>query len=159
MNTTTTRDEMLHFLRNGETYKGAVARNIKVHSLGLTREQRDACYAALAVEDAHFLSGFNDALDEFSFYHEGHKIYSDGRSGGWLVLHVHGRPFTFNAEDAEDYSDDELRALYETVLDFDQAVNHAVQCFVAHAMENQVVEETIMVPKKVLRFQSVQSPA
>lgn len=152
MNTTTTRDEMLHFLRNGETYKGAIARNIKIHRKGLTREQRDACYAALAVEDAHFLSGFNDALDEYSFYHEGHKIYSDGRSGGWLVLHVHGRPFTFNAEDVEDHSDDELRALYETVLDFDQAVNRACRSFVSFAESNTVVEETVMVPKKVLRF-------
>ena len=50
----------------------------------------------------------------------------------------------------DDMTSDEVRELFKVVWDFDRTVELAVGCFVAHAQDVDVVEETVMVPKTVM---------
>ena len=61
------------------------ANNIKIHRLGLSSEQDDKAYEMLNVD---FWEEIRGPIDDFT-YDQGHRytICSNGRSGGYLVLH------------------------------------------------------------------------
>ena len=61
------------------------ARKIKIHSLGLDHETENVAYDMLEVAEAFY--DFNDVLREFDSRHfNTYQIWSNGRSGGYLVL-------------------------------------------------------------------------
>jgi len=61
------------------------ANNIKIHRLGLSSEQEDKAYEMLNVD---FWEEIRGSIDDFT-HDQGHRytICSNGRSGGYLVLH------------------------------------------------------------------------
>lgn len=95
-----TRKDMIGYLTGHFRYdtmnswnrSTSYAKKIKVHSVtidgrSLTREEEDACFEMLNVEDSFYSSGFNRILREFGArYHHAYQITSNGRSGGYLVL-------------------------------------------------------------------------
>ncbi|ANA41822.1 hypothetical protein A2G06_16935 (plasmid) [Geobacter anodireducens] len=52
-------------------------------------------------------------------------------------------------EDYEDWSTDSLKALVDIVWDFDKTVDEAIRAFIGFCAENEAMDETVMVPKKV----------
>jgi ribosomal protein S27AE len=93
-----TRKEMIEYLSNHFRYNTMNSWNrstsyavcVKVdHVPGLTKEQRDACYAMLDVDDGVWdESGYNQVLEEFAEENRWEwQIGTNGRSGGYLVLY------------------------------------------------------------------------
>lgn len=87
------RAEMIAFLRGHFRYytmhsvnrSTSYARNVKIHSLGLTREQRTRAYNLIYAEDA-FLE-INERIREFNEEHDyKYQASFNGRSGGYIVL-------------------------------------------------------------------------
>ena len=94
-----TRKEMIPFLTehfrydtmNSWNQATSYAVRIKVRYLNLSREDTDAVYEMLDVEDSFRESGFNHELREFDRrYSHSYQIGQNGRSGGYLVLYQGG---------------------------------------------------------------------
>jgi hypothetical protein len=87
------RSAMVDFLKGHYRYNTmsswnrltSYANNIKIHRLGLSSEQDDKAYEMLNVD---FWEEIRGPIDDFT-YDQGHRytICSNGRSGGYLVLH------------------------------------------------------------------------
>ncbi|MDO8827803.1 hypothetical protein [Methylophaga sp.] len=88
-----TRSAMVDFLKGHYRYDTmsswnrltSYANNIKFHRLGLSSKQDDKAYEMLNVD---FWEEIRGPIDDFT-YDQGHRytICSNGRSGGYLVLH------------------------------------------------------------------------
>jgi ribosomal protein S27AE len=90
------RKDMIEFLNSHARYHTMNSWNastsysvcVKVNNLSLTREQRDACYEMLDIEDVWDESRYNDVLRDFDERHNWEwQIGTNGRSGGYLVLY------------------------------------------------------------------------
>lgn len=90
-----TRKEMVAYLSghfrydtmNSWNQSTSYAVKIKAHHLGLTKEQEDAVFAMLDVQDSWNESGYNEILHDFDRrYNHVWQISTNGRSGGYLVL-------------------------------------------------------------------------
>lgn len=90
-----TREAMIEYLSSHFRYdtmnswnqSTSYAKKIKLYSLGLTREQENACGEMMDVEGSYDASGYNAILEEFgNRYHHSYQIWTNGRSGGYLVL-------------------------------------------------------------------------
>jgi len=87
------RSAMVDFLKGHYRYNTmsswncltSYANNIKLHRLGLSSQQLDKAYEML---DTDFWEEIREPIDEFT-HDQGHRytIRSNGRSGGYLVLH------------------------------------------------------------------------
>ncbi|NOS74908.1 MAG: cysteine protease [Methyloglobulus sp.] len=87
------RSAMVDFLQGHYRYNTmsswnrltSYANNIKIHRLGLLSEQEDKAYKML---DTDFWEEIRGPIDDFT-YDQGHRytLCSNGRSGGYLVLH------------------------------------------------------------------------
>ena len=86
-----------------------------------------------------------------------------GRCGKTDGRHDYGKlPHTSHVVSCETVGDNvdemtsfEIRELFKTVWAFDLAVEDATRMFVDYAMSHEVVEETIMVPKKVMAAKEI----
>lgn len=94
-----TRKDMIAYLAEHFRYNTmnswnratSYAVRIKVRDLDLSRENQNAVYEMLDVEDSFRESGFNHALHEFDRrYSHSYQIGQNGRSGGYLVLYQGG---------------------------------------------------------------------
>jgi len=93
-----TREEMIAFLRGHFRYytmnswnrSTSYARNVKIHNLGLSREQESRAYDLIYVEDT-FLE-INERIREFS-EENGYRYQAcfNGRSSGYMVLTQGGK--------------------------------------------------------------------
>src|SRR4030066_1602168 len=93
-----TREEMIAFMRGHSRYytmsswnrSTSYARKVKIHSLGLTKEQESNAYDLIYVEDT-FLE-INERIREFS-EENGYRYQAcfNGRGGGYMVLIQGGR--------------------------------------------------------------------
>jgi len=95
-----TRQAMIAFLSKHFRYdtmnswnaQTSYAKCVKISRLGLTMDQRNACYDMLEVGDSFEDSGFNGILRDFDCQHDyAWQIGQNGRSGGYLVLYSGGR--------------------------------------------------------------------
>lgn len=80
-----TKKEMMDFLMDHFFYNGQIAQNIKIHHLGLTREQESKALEMLNVPGfVEQVSG--SEISDFAEEHIGYTLSFDGRFGGQLVL-------------------------------------------------------------------------
>lgn len=93
-----TKEEMIDFLREHFRYHTmnswnnatSYARNVKLHNLGLTRDQRDRAYDIIYAEGAY--DEINAILHAFDAAHEfRYQMSFNGRSGGYIVLYEGGQ--------------------------------------------------------------------
>ena len=132
-----------------DNHKYRYSQCIKVHNLGLSKQQADACMEALMVDNVHEFSGFNEVLENFESDNPGFEVFSEGRHE-YLVLQS-GSVDMFNYLSG----DDAAKYRYKVLKAFDEAVEQACAVFVDFAMANKVVEKTIMVPKTIRVFEQV----
>jgi len=151
-----------HLVENG--YSTTYSYCIKVDHLGLTSERRQACAEMLEVEYAHEVSGFLAVLRSFDVrHHYEWRIYTEGRSGGYLVLHRGHRdePCLHNTSGVDhasqfptlnhwsDFDVYDLKARVDAVWDFDETCAAAVAAFVQFSTAHKVVEQKVRVTKTV----------
>lgn len=88
------RKSMIGFLKDHYKYNTmnswngveSFANKVKIHSLGLSREEQDKAYEFLDVEEGMYF--MSRRIDQFTEKHDGrYTIGSNGRSGGYLVLY------------------------------------------------------------------------
>jgi len=135
------------------------AQCVKVDQLGLDRETVMAALEMLEVSEA--FDGFRRTLRRFDQRHEYRwQIGQNGRSSGYLVLYqggvgTDGRVFSWPGKSLDmraDYAEwdtGELRSRIDLVWDFDRTCEKAVSAFVDFVRTHTVIEEEILVPRKV----------
>lgn len=155
------KEELYNFLKNHDKHcdRGSYqfANNIKIHSLGLDRETRDALYDALFLPDEFPFECqmfFDDEISNFEWDKNikgtDYTIQCEGRSGGWLVLtkkkgHVYCNDVFYDIENAEDEDnpEEELRVLREwvkIVVTFDRYCSYIVKDCIYYAMTHKIVD-------------------
>lgn len=163
-----TRADMIAYLKNHFRYdtmnswnaSTSYANCIKItHLNGLTKEDRDACFDMLEVDEA-----FDDMrfmMQDFERMQD-HRwgMGTNGRSGGYIVLYSGGVNDKGNkciypgkgvdmGEDFDSWDDESLMDRVETVWEFDQSCESIVAQFVEFARSHRVVEKEVMIPKTV----------
>ncbi|RLC88981.1 MAG: hypothetical protein DRJ03_00025 [Chloroflexi bacterium] len=161
------RQAMIEFLSDHFRYdtmnswnrSTSYAHCIKIHhDLGLPDNIKDVKW------DMVFNNGWTDhlrdLLDQFDEHHDHNwQVGTNGRSGGYLVLYqggtkngkivcYPGKSMDQN-EDFQDWDMDQLRAKVDLVCDFDMLAADITIDFADFCRTYNVVEETVMVPKKV----------
>lgn len=161
------REDMISFLLNHFRYDTMSSWNrttsyahcIKIHhDLGLPDDIEDGKW------DMVFNDGWIDHLrnliDLFDEFHDHNwQAGTNGRSSGYLVLYQggmrNGKVVCFPGksmdqdEDFHDWDLEQLRAKVDLVCDFDMLATDIAIDFVSFCRTYDVVEETIMVPKKI----------
>jgi hypothetical protein len=93
-----TREEMIEFLSKHFRYNTmnswnrstSYARNVKIHILGLTREQENRAYEIIQADGAY--DKINGIIRDFGITNDyRYQIGFNGRSGGYLVLYQGGK--------------------------------------------------------------------
>ena len=93
-----TREEMIEFLSKHFRYdtmnswnrSTSYARNVKIHNLGLTREQENRAYEIIQADGAY--DKINGIIRDFGVTNDyRYQIGFNGRSGGYLVLYQGGK--------------------------------------------------------------------
>lgn len=110
--------------------------------LHAARPYMDAVRALLAEGDPFVYDVIHDTvLAPFHDAHPDAEIWQEGRSGGWLTLHISPDPFKYvgaidhvDTYSAEDWSFAELRAIVRLVEAFDVACDQAVAAFMDYAI-------------------------
>ena len=93
---------------------------------------------------------FSDVFDDFRNNNPGYAIYTNGASGGYLVLHAdNNQIYQDQLNCLDDLEDSELRELTNTVINFDKAADTLIEFLSELADETKVVEKEILVPKKI----------
>ena len=156
-----------YFLMNSWNRLKTFAQNIKIYNLGVDREVSDKLFDLLDVDSPDVKFIFEDNIEVFNKENPGYTIYTNGRSGGYLILasSQNDRRKLSNMADAvnnydtlddlkEDYDFEEFRTLAETIMNFDRACDNIIQAVVSLAENCEIVEEEYMVLKtrKVLKF-------
>ena len=149
-----------YFLMNSWNRLKTFAQNIKIYNLDVDREVSDKLYELLDVDspDVEFI--LKDNIEFFNEENPGYTIYTDGRSGGYLILassqndrgKLSDMTDTVNNYDTlddlkEDYDFEEFRTLAETIMNFDRACDNIIQAVVSLAENCEIVEEEYMVLK------------
>lgn len=163
-----TRADMIAYLKNHFRYNTmnswngstSYANCIKItHLNGLSKEDMDACFDMLEVDEA-----FDDMrimTDDFERNHD-HMwgMGTNGRSSGYMVLYRggvddKGRKCIYPGkgvdmhEDFDEWDDDMLLDRVEVVWEFDLMCEDIVAQFIEFARSHRVVEKEVMVPKTV----------
>jgi len=161
------REEMTAFLSGHFRYDTMSSWNritsyahcIKLHhGLGLPDDIEDAKYDMVFNDEwcehmRHLIGLFDEDYDH------NWQVGTNGRSGGYLVLYQGGikkgkivccpGQSTDQSEDFNDWEMDKLVARVDLVCDFDMLATDIVIDFVSFCRTYDIVEQTIMVPKKV----------
>lgn len=162
------RAEMIAFLyghfryhtMNSWNRSTSYAHCIKLHhGLGLPGDIDDAKYGM--VFNPEWCNHMDGLINQFDEAHDHNwRVGTNGRSGGYLVLYQGGMTKEYKAiyypgrsmdqdENFNKWDIDELRARVDLVCDFDMLATDIVIDFVSFCRTYNVVEEIIMVPKKV----------
>ena len=152
---------MIDFLSNHSRYwtmnswnrLHSYSNNIKAHN-HFSGSDLDKAYEIMGTDYWDEISyPIEEFIDEYPHY----RIYSNGRSSGYLVLMRNNSNVGVDQdEDFEDYSIESLRASVELVTDFDLVCDRVMAAFKYLVDNYNVVEETITILKqvKVLRQNS-----
>lgn len=149
-----------YFLMNSWNRLQTFAQNIKIYNLGVDRDIEDKLFEMLDVDSIDVKFTYEDGVNDFEEENPGYTIYTNGRSGGYLILasSQNDRGKLSNMVDAvnnydtlddlkEDYDFEEFRTLAETVMNFDRACDNIIQAVVSLAENCEIVEEEYMVLK------------
>jgi hypothetical protein len=111
-----TREEMIAFLEKHFRYNTmnswnnstSYAKNVKIHKLGLTRDQEKKAYELLELRATY--ENITDRIREFAEEHDYQwQAGFNGRSGGYIVMYQGGckikRNFDFKPDDPDDKRD------------------------------------------------------
>lgn len=149
-----------YFLMNSWNRLKTFAQNIKIYNLDVDREVSDKLFDFLDVDSPDVKFIFEDNIEFFNEENPGYTIYTNGRSGGYLILasSQNDRGKLSNMTDAvnnydtlddlkEDYDFEEFRTLAETIMNFDRACDNIIQAVISLAENCEIVEEEYMVLK------------
>lgn len=156
---TSDREAMLCFLEEHPKYnlynswnlvKG-FSQCIKIHTLDVDDKTKNKFYDMLSLDDDFEIQMiFSDVFDDFRNNNPGYAIYTNGASGGYLVLHAdNNQIYQDQLNCLDDLEDAELRELTDTVMNFDEATDTLIEFLSELANETEVIEKEILVPKKI----------
>lgn len=155
-----------YFLMNSWNRLKTFAQNIKIYNLDIDREVSDKLFDLLDVDSPDVKFIFEDNIGVFNEENPGYTIYTNGRSGGYLILasSQNDRGKLSDMADAvnnydtlddlkEDYDFEEFRTLAETVINFDRACDNIIQAVVSLAENCEIIEEeyTVLKTRKVIK--------
>lgn len=156
---TSDREAMLCFLEEHPKYHlynswnlvRGFSQCIKIHTLDVDNEIKDKFYDMLSLDDNFEIQMiFSDAFDDFRNNNPCYAIYTNGASGGYLVLHAdNNQIYQDQLNCLDDLEDSELRELTDTVMNFDEATDTLIEFLSELANETEVIEKEILVPKKI----------
>jgi len=135
------------------------ARNVKLYTLNIPKEDQDTAYSLLSVEDTEIWEIIRYMMCQFaSIYEYKYQMGFNGRSNGYIVLYQGGKnkdnkpciyPSKSQSLTHEGLSSDSLRQLYDVVKHFDATVDNIIAVFKDYASSHIVEEREIMIPTKV----------
>lgn len=160
------KEHPLYWLMNSWNRLRTFAHNIKIYNLNVDKEVEDKLYELLDVESLDIKFAYEDGVNDFKEENPGYTIYTNGRSGGYIILAPNENRSNFcdmvdtiNNYDTldelkEDYEFEEFKDLAKTVMNFDRACDDIIQNIVGIAKDCEIVEEeyTITKTRKVLKF-------
>lgn len=156
---TSDREAMLCFLEEHPKYHlynswnlvRGFSQCIKIHTLDVDDKTKNKFYDMLSLDDNFEIQMiFSDVFDDFRNNNPGYAIYTNGASGGYLVLHAdNNQIYQDQLNCLDDLKDSELRELTNTVINFDKAVDTLIEFLSELASETEVIETEILVPKKI----------
>lgn len=156
---TSDREAMLCFLEQHPKYHlynswnlvRGFSQCIKIHTLDVDDKTKNKFYDMLSLNDDFEIQMiFSDVFDDFRNNNPGYAIYTNGASGGYLVLHAdNNQIYQDQLNCLDDLEDSELRELTDTVTNFDEAADTLIQFLSDLANETEVIEKEILVPKKI----------
>lgn len=156
---TSDREAMLCFLEQHPKYHlynswnlvRGFSQCIKIHTLDVDDKTKNKFYDMLSLDDNFEIQMiFSDVFDDFRNNNPGYAIYTNGASGGYLVLHAdNNQIYQDQLNCLDDLEDSELRELTNTVINFDKAADTLIEFLSELADETKVVEKEILVPKKI----------
>ena len=156
---TSDREAMLCFLEQHPKYHlynswnlvRGFSQCIKIHTLDVDDKTKNKFYDMLSLDDNFEIQMiFSDVFDDFQNNNPGYAIYTNGASGGYLVLHAdNNQIYQDQLNCLDDLEDSELRELTNTVINFDKAADTLIEFLSELASETEVIETEILVPKKI----------
>lgn len=156
---TSDREAMLCFLEEHPKYHlynswnlvRGFSQCIKIHTLDVDDKTKNKFYDMLSLDDNFEIQMiFSDVFDNFRNNNPGYAIYTNGASGGYLVLHAdNNQIYQDQLNCLDDLEDSELRELTNTVINFDKAADTLIEFLSELASETEVIETEILVPKKI----------
>lgn len=156
---TSDREAMLCFLEEHPKYHlynswnlvRGFSQCIKIHTLNVDDKTKNKFYDMLSLDDNFEIQIiFADVFDDFRNNNPGYAIYTNGASGGYLVLHAdNNQIYQDQLNCLDDLEDSELRELTDTVMNFDEATDTLIEFLSELANETEVIEKEILVPKKI----------
>lgn len=156
---TSDREAMLCFLEEHPKYHlynswnlvRGFSQCIKIHTLDVDDKTKNKFYDMLSLDDNFEIQMiFSDVFDDFRNNNPGYAIYTNGASGGYLVLQAdNNQIYQDQLNCLDDLEDSELRELTNTVINFDKAADTLIEFLSELASETEVIETEILVPKKI----------
>lgn len=156
---TSDREAMLCFLEQHPKYHlynswnlvRGFSQCIKIHTLDVDDKTKNKFYDMLSLDDDFEIQMiFTDVFNNFRNNNPGYAIYTNGASGGYLVLHAdNNQIYQDQLNCLDDLEDSELRELTNTVINFDKAADTLIEFLSELASETEVIETEILVPKKI----------
>lgn len=165
----TNKEELREFLTKHYRYSTmnacnrstSYANRVKLHGLPLTQAQRSTAYGLLDVDEVWMQ--IRELMDVFADAHNYEwQVGFNGRSSGYIVLYKGGKNpdgsvFTWPGQSVDDDPDydfdgwelEDFQARAELVIEFDALCDAILTEFVYYIDNYDVVEETVMVPKKI----------
>ena len=160
------KEHPLYYLMNSWNRLQTFAHNIKIYNLNVDKEVEDKLFDLLDVDSPDVKFIFEDNIEFFNEENPGYTIYTNGRSGGYLILassqndrgKLSDMVDTIKNYDTlddlkEDYDFEEFRTLAETVINFDKTCDGIIQAVVSLAENCEIVEEeyTVLKTRKVIK--------
>jgi hypothetical protein len=167
---TTNRKTMVDFLTNHYRYNTlnswnrstSYANNVKIYNLEVDSDIKDAMYQLLCADcydlqdDIHFLIKDFEKLT-------GYTAGFNGRSAGYIVMYDYdakthkvycGRSIDMNEDfdDEDEWDLNSLKERVELVTHFDELCDNIIATVVDYCKTHHMVEETVMVEKKINVF-------
>ena len=161
------KEHPLYFLMNSWNRLQTFAQNIKIYNLAVNNEISDKLFELLDVDSPDVQFIFDDNISDFKEENPGYTIYTNGRSGGYLILasSQNDRGKLSNMVDTiknydtlddlkEDYDFEEFKDLAKTVMNFDKACDSIIQSVISLAENCEIVKEeyTVLKTHKVIKY-------
>ena len=148
----------------------SIARNVKLHNIGLTKKQYNIAFEMLEMQE--YLLDIECILNDFKYDNPEYVILFNGRSGGYMVLYKKSHNKCAIFEDLLDcdtyehfkecYEDDTSYLIdkdYEIVKAFDNVVDNCIETLKYYCdnfnIEEEETEEKIIVKTKKLVYKEV----
>ena len=160
------KEHSLYWLMNSWNRLRTFSNNVKSYNLDVDDSIEDKLFESLDIDSVDVKFAYEDGINDFEEENPGYTIYTNGRSGGYMILAPNENRSNFcdmvNAvnnydtldELKEDHDFAKFKDLAEVVLNFDRACDNIIQNIVGIAESCGIVEEeyTVVKTRKVLKF-------